>query len=204
MSSVWRRKKLFFITQLPSSPQQQLGCIQPAWAAVVKEPLNSPESERGNFGLNIHQPLPPFSHRQVECGWPTQCWPDQKKSMMALWTSSIRPFGGVRAMSWCQSVEATNLLATRTLPLYNSWGSNHFHLDNRAHTFSFTPSQSYFTNPSEAKNTPSTFSSFFPHSSPPGNLGTAQPLHCPANKVFTLGPVYLCWCGPFVQRQGIL
>lgn len=57
-------------------------------------------------------------------------------------------------MNLCQSVEAIKLLAIRTLPLYESWGSNHFHLDNLARTLSTNPSQFFFSKSSLPKNTP--------------------------------------------------
>lgn len=47
----------------------------------------------------------------------------------------VRGCGGVSKQTTkvCQRVEATKLFITRALPLYDSCGSNHFHLDDRAH-----------------------------------------------------------------------
>lgn len=61
-------------------------------------------------------------------------------SRVALWISSVRPLGGVRAISLCHRVDANKLLATTTLLLHDNNDSNHFHLDNQAYTFPLVPS----------------------------------------------------------------
>lgn len=64
----------------------------------------------------------------------SQCYLDQKKFTIVIGISSIRDLGGFRPMNLCQSIEVMILFTTRTLPLYDNWGSSHVHLSSLART----------------------------------------------------------------------
>lgn len=141
-------------------------------------------------------PCPPSATGRYKAAALIQCLPDQKKSRIVLWTlSSIRPLGGVKTMSLCHRVEATKLLATRTLPLYDNWGSKHFHLDNGAHTFSLIPSQFFNLYPSVQQG--EVLYSQYLQPLPPPFKSSRQTGHClipplTQQQCFALCPVHPC------------
>lgn len=117
---------MFIVVKSSGSPQQYSSCIKPAWATVVEQFLYSPGSEGGDLEVDANKALPSLSHRQTEgsCLDQLSARPENDGSLDALHQVSW----------WCQFMPES--LATSTLPLYDNWGSNHFRLDNRAHTFS--------------------------------------------------------------------
>ncbi len=135
------------------------------------------------------KPCPPssFGRNNTFCG--TQCNLSQTKSTRIAWILVNSCTGGSTQANLCHNEDATKLLIIKIRPLYDIFGTKHFHLFRRPLTFSMTPSQFFCTVNSSPKNTPKYLKPNFPQIKPSGSSGFPC-AHLPNNNVFTFTPVY--------------